>query len=294
MNQTNINSKKESLVITCLLFLLLFIVLFFLKFHSQILIPQLEGGGGGGNIAVNFGDSESGFGKNMESVETAKSKNISKPQKEVAVEALLTNKSDEDVPTILETKITKIKATKTVEKPIVVEKPKVSKSTNDVLANILKSTEKSGDGDDKVAGNKGKTTGSNDANGYNGGRGSGTGTGGGNGSGSGLGTGTGYGSGVGNGRGNGAVNYQLSGRKALKKPDPKYDCNEQGIVVVQIKVNNAGHVIEATAGLKGTTNSASCLTSQAKIAAMNTKFDANADAPEKQVGKIIYNFKLSN
>lgn len=293
MNQTNINSRKESLVITCLLFLLLFIVLFFLKFRSQILIPQLEGGGGG-NIAVNFGDSEFGSGKNMESVAPAKSTNVTQPSKEVVVEALLTNKTDMDVPAILEAKETDIKPTKTVEKPIVLEKPKVSKSTNDALANILKSNSKSGDGDNNVGGNKGKAAGSAKNNGYDGSGGDGNGAGDGNGPGSGLGTGTGYGSGMGNGRGNGAGNYLLSGRKALTKPNPKYDCNEQGIVVVQIKVNNAGRVIEATPGIKGTNNSASCLTSQAKIAALNTKFDANADAPEQQVGKIIYNFKLSN
>ena len=293
MNQVDIKSKKESLVITCLLFLVFFVVLFFLKFDSQILIPQLEGGGGGGNIAVNFGDSEFGSGKNMESIATTKSKIATALSKEIVAEALLTNRSDTDVPAILETKKTDIKPTKTVEKPIVLEKPKVSKSTNDALANILKSNSNSGDGDDNVGGNKGQTTGNTKNNGYSGG-GNGNGSGTGNGSGSGLGTGTGYGSGMGNGRGNGAGNYLLSGRKALTKPNPKYDCNEQGIVVVQIKVNNAGQVIEATPGLKGTTNSASCLTSQAKIAAMNTKFDANADAPEKQVGKIIYNFKLSN
>jgi len=32
---------------------------------------------------------------------------------------------------------------------------------------------------------------------------------------------------------------------------------------------------------------------QAKIAAMNTRWDASSDAPEKQVGKIVYNFNLN-
>jgi hypothetical protein len=63
-------------------------------------------------------------------------------------------------------------------------------------------------------------------------------------------------------------------------------------VVVEISVSSSGNVIGVVTGVKGTTNTAKCLLDQAKIAALNTKFDAKSDAPEKQVGKIIYNFKL--
>ncbi len=288
-----ISHKKQSFAATCLLFLLLLLLLVFLKFNTKIDILQIEGGGGGGDIAVNFGDSDTGMGKNFEAVEPAATRNKQKIAIVEEEDALLTNASDENIAAVPDVKKTKSEPKKIIEKNIVVAKPKVSQSTSDALSNILNSKSKSGDGQDNVGGNKGKSSGSTSANTYGGAGGSGTGTGGGVGSGQGIGTGSGYGSGSGSGRGAGAGNYELSGRKALSKPNPKYNCNEQGIVVVQISVNAAGQVIQAIAGIKGTTNTAKCLTEQAKIAAQNTKFDASATAPEKQVGKIIYNFRLS-
>ena len=115
----------------------------------------------------------------------------------------------------------------------------------------------------------------------------------GNGSGQGIGTGSGYGSGSGAGRGSGNGDYLLGNRKALTKPQPNYVCNEQGKVVVEISVDKTGKVISANAGVRGTTNAARCLLDQAKIAAMNTRWQSDANAPDTQVGKIIYNFKLT-
>jgi hypothetical protein len=63
-------------------------------------------------------------------------------------------------------------------------------------------------------------------------------------------------------------------------------------VVVQVSVDQSGRVISANPGIRGTTNAAKCLLEQAKLAAMNTKWNSDSDAPEKQVGKIIYSFKL--
>ena len=180
----------------------------------------------------------------------------------------------------------------TEPKPVVKSEPKPSKSTADALSSMLNGSN-SGDGNDKTAGNKGKNNGDKNATGYNGGGGSGTGSGGGNGSGQGIGSGSGYGSGSGSGSGNGNGNYQLGNRKALNKPKPNYTCNEQGIVAVQISVDQNGTVISANPGIRGTTNAAKCLLEQAKIAAMNTKWQADPAAPSKQVGKIIYSFNLT-
>ncbi|MGB8705504.1 MAG: energy transducer TonB, partial [Gillisia sp.] len=60
-----------------------------------------------------------------------------------------------------------------------------------------------------------------------------------------------------------------------------------------IEVNQQGQVIKAIPGVKGTTNNASCLTDPARRAALATKFNSDPKAPSKQVGVIIYNFKLS-
>jgi outer membrane biosynthesis protein TonB len=79
----------------------------------------------------------------------------------------------------------------------------------------------------------------------------------------------------------------------LSKPQPDYTCQEQGRVAVQVSVDRNGNTISVTAGVQGTTNTAKCLLDQAKIAAMNTKWQADSNAPEKQVGKIIYTFSLN-
>jgi len=79
----------------------------------------------------------------------------------------------------------------------------------------------------------------------------------------------------------------------LNKAVPDYPCNEEGRVFVSISVNQSGRVIDAQAGIKGTTNSAPCLLNEAKAAALKTTFNADSKAPSKQVGVIIYNFSLS-
>jgi hypothetical protein len=294
MHYSEIEHKKESLIMTTVLFVIVFLLLLFLTFNDKsVTLEELEGGGGGGDIAVNFGNSDFGQGDNYESMEVATPAPKSNQPEKVVAEEIVTDETADDAPAIATTKKPKEQPKKT-EKPVEVQKPKPSKSTTDALANILNSSSsKGGDGDDGIAGNKGKIYGDPKATGYNGGGGSGTGTGGGNGSGEGLGSGSGYGNGSGGGRGNGVGNYQLSGRKVLSKPAPKYTCNEEGTVVVEISVNSSGTVTGAIPGVKGTTNTAKCLLDQAKVAAMNTRFDASDNAPDKQVGKIIYNFKLT-
>jgi outer membrane biosynthesis protein TonB len=285
-----LSNKKKSVVLTSLLFALLFVLFYWLKFSNNTPISLLEGGGGGGEVAVNFGDSEFGSGDNFTSTEAVTPAQAT--PEEVTEDEILTQENTAETAIIPEAK-TADKPKKTTEpKPVVKSEPKPSKSTADALSSMLNGAN-SGDGNDKTAGNKGKNNGDKNATGYNGGGGSGTGSGGGNGSGQGIGSGSGYGSGSGSGSGNGNGNYQLGNRKALNKPKPNYTCNEQGVVVVQISVDQNGTVIAANPGVRGTTNAAKCLLDQAKIAAMNTKWQADPAAPSKQVGKIIYSFNLT-
>lgn len=293
MTFTQIENRKQSLAATSAIFLILFLLLFFLKSTTTIDLAMLEGGGGGGDVAVNFGDSDFGSGDNFTSMESVKSapKQTQQPQ---AVEKEIVVSENDDAPVIANVKKPtekpkKVEEAKPVEKPV----PKPAKSTSDALANLLNGSNTGGDGDDNRAGNKGKSYGDPNASGYSGGGGSGTGSGGGNGSGQGLGTGSGYGNGSGGGRGDGNGNYQLGGRKALSKPQPNYVCDEEGTVVVQISVDKSGRVISANPGIRGTTNAAKCLLDQAKVAAMNTRWQSDEAAPDKQVGKIIYSFKLT-
>ena len=291
--QIEIDSRRKSFVMTTALFVLLFLLFVLLKFANTVDLTELEGGGGGGEVAVNFGDSDMGSGTNYQSMEKVVSApKQAKPTPTAAKEIIVTD--NDDAPAIAEAKKPVEKPKKEeVVKPAEKVIPKPSKSTTDALSNLLNGSSKSGDGDDKVAGNKGKSNGDANAKGYNGGGGSGTGSGGGNGSGQGLGSGSGYGNGNGGGVGNGNGNYRMAGRKFLSKPQPQYTCNEQGIVVVQITVDKSGKVISAQPGIRGTTNAAKCLLDQAKAAAMQTEVNPSEDAPEKQVGTIIYSFKLT-
>jgi hypothetical protein len=298
--KSSLSDKKKSLIMTSIIFGMLILLLFFVRFwppyNPENNVALVDGGGGGGGVTVNFGDSDLGSGANYKS-EVLNVKNEAKPTPAKATpdEAIITHEnttSENDV--VIPTK-EKPKKPAPVEKPVtkpVPEKPKVSNSTNDALSSILKGSKKGGDGDDKAAGNKGKANGSLGSNGYYGSGGSGGGTGGGNGTGNGIGTGSGYGAGSGGGSGGGS-GYSLGTRKALSKPAPKYTCNEEGKVVVEITVDQNGKTISATPGIKGTTNTARCLLDQAKLAAMNTKWESDDNAPAKQVGKIIYNFSLN-
>ena len=103
-------------------------------------------------------------------------------------------------------------------------------------------------------------------------------------------------SGNGGGGSGGDGNYRLGGRLALQKPRPDYPCSEQGRVVVKIYVNRNGKVTRAVPGERipngsATTTTSSCLFGQAKNAALKTTWQAKADAPELQIGYIIYNFR---
>jgi len=294
MQYSEINYKKQSFLITSALFVLLFLLLFYLSFNKQSIILDLEGGGGGGEIAVNFGNNDLGSGENAESIELIQPTPVSKQPEIVVEEKLVTNAADNEVSVnTLEKKSLEIQK-KTIEQPIEVIKPKPSKSTTDALANLLNGNSKGGDGNDNDSGNKGKANGDPKATGYNGGDGTGTGTGsgGGNGSGQGIGTGSGYGSGNSSGSGGGNGNWKLDGRKLSTSSKQVQKCNEYGTVVVQVTVNRNGNVI-ATKYAKGTTNTSQCLLEPAYATAKSYKWQPDNNAPETQIGIITINFKLS-
>lgn len=97
------------------------------------------------------------------------------------------------------------------------------------------------------------------------------------------------------GGGAGQGNYRLGGRKALQKPTPDYPCDESGRVVVKIYVNRQGQVIRSSPGERipggaGSTTASSCLYQQARRAAEKTSWQPDPEAPEVQIGYIIYNF----
>ena len=291
--------QQKSVGLTILVMGLLLLILFFVRFWPPANL-KLMGGGGGGGIEMNFGDSDYGLGDNFKSeVLNVKDEAKQAPTPVTSKDDNVITEDDSEDDVIAMPKNEKAKkptpvVEKTVTKPVVVEKPKVSKNTNDALSNLLNSN-KGGDGNDKTGGNKGRPDGKLSSSGYSGngsGTGSGTGSGSGNGSGSGSGNGSGSGSGDGSGKGSGS-GYFLGNRKALSKPVPNYTCNEEGKVAVQISVDQSGNVVAAKPGVRGTTNAAKCLLDEAKNAAMRTRWEPDSNAAEKQVGLIIYNFSLN-
>lgn len=86
--------------------------------------------------------------------------------------------------------------------------------------------------------------------------------------------------------------YNLGGRKTGDGGlvSPRYAVNEEGTVVVNIKVDPKGNVIDARIG-RGTTTPNTNLRNEALRAARQTKF-TEIDAVNNQEGTITYKFKL--
>jgi colicin import membrane protein len=98
--------------------------------------------------------------------------------------------------------------------------------------------------------------------------------------------------GTGSGTGTSGVSYNLQGRGFQSLPNPKYDYQGEGKVVVEVSVDRSGKVTEATAGAKGSNTLEEYLLSVAKEAALKATFEPKSDAPLKQKGTITYIFKL--
>lgn len=98
--------------------------------------------------------------------------------------------------------------------------------------------------------------------------------------------------GTGSGFGTSGVSYSLSGRGSISLPKPKYDSQEEGIVVVEVTVDRNGNVTKVQGGVKGSTNITDYLIKVSEEAALQAKFEIKSDATEIQKGTITYNFIL--
>ncbi len=259
------------MAITVVLHVIILILLFYVGL--TYLDPPPEDG-----IAVNFGTMDTGSG-NIQPTEAIKSAPTETtppptPQPKTEIKEEVVTQDSEEAPVIKkEEKKVEQKETPVEEKPKETPKkpdPKPDKSTTDALSSLINAPKSDGtaqgsEGNDNTSGDKGDPSGDPNAKSY-------------------YGTGKGL---------DGDGNYLLGGRKALNKEKFQQDCNEAGTVVVSIEVDRSGKVIKAMPGVRGTTNNSSCLLEPAKRAALATRFNADSNAPAKQIGKIIYRFKLS-
>ncbi|NCB27705.1 MAG: hypothetical protein EOM62_19975 [Bacteroidia bacterium] len=91
----------------------------------------------------------------------------------------------------------------------------------------------------------------------------------------------------------GEPSARLAGRTLMGTlPEPEYNVNKSGKVVVRITVDQYGSVISATPGHAGTTVQDNTLWAAAKKAALKAKFNISSSAPAVQEGTITYIFKL--
>lgn len=273
MKILNTTHKRKSAIITSIILVLL--IAGIINFGLRYLDPPEEYG-----LAINFGDSNVGQGEPVVNTKKAPTPKVEEKQevveevketpKEIVKEDIITDDSSKDVPVVEKQQKEKKPTPKEIKKEQPKEKPKSkpSKATTDALNNLLKGNSSDGkpkgEGDDNQQGTKGNEKGDPTSNKY-------------------------YGN-TGNGSGG---NYNLAGRQALSKPKQQPDCQEEGVVVVRIEVDKTGNVIKAIPGVKGSTNTAACLLKPAKEAALLTKWNADADAPSKQIGTITYKFSLT-
>ncbi len=275
----NTTHKRKSAAITSVIMSLLLVAVFFVG--MTYLDPPEEYG-----IAVNFGTSNFGRGDIQPKAPIKTISEVQKVQKEEVVKEQVkqttTAKSEEvitqnteDAIAIQQQKEAKRKADEIARKEqerlaLIEKQQKEEEAKRKRLDNLMKGLKNSdgtatgGEGDDNKDGDKGKKNGDLNADGY-----------------------------YGNGGGGGNGDYQLGNRKPVNRPKPNYICNEEGLIVVRIEVDKNGKVIKATPGVKGSTNTAQCLMSQAKEAALKTTWQADSNAPSKQIGTIKYRFSLS-
>ena len=94
------------------------------------------------------------------------------------------------------------------------------------------------------------------------------------------------------GLGDKGISYSLAGRTPQSLPKPEYNYQAEGIVVVEVTVNQNGNVTKATAGVKGSTTLDNNLLKAAQKAALAAKFDRKPNVAAFQKGTITYHFLL--
>ncbi|WP_411768702.1 energy transducer TonB [Winogradskyella sp. A3E31] len=270
------NSAKITTLLIVILLLLLFVV------GPPYLDPPPEYG-----VAVNFGTTDFGSGSqplsNPRKAEIPKVTEEATPQE--PQQSSETTPKAEDVLTNETAESIAIKKQKEAEAKAKAEADRLQRQKQEAeerkqreeaekkrkLDNLIGGVKNSsgntdgGEGPDSQAGNKGQLDGNPYAPSYFGG----------------------------SGPGKGGVGYGLNGRGRPTRQIYKQDCNEYGLVVVRIEVDQSGRVISARPGERGTTNTHPCLLEPAKKIALSHKWPADSNAPSRQVGFVSINFDVS-
>ena len=275
--QRNKNKAKVWTVIVHIL-LMLWFAFYGLTYQDP---PPEEG------IAINFGYEETGAGQNTQAAPTIPPPTPATPVKTPPVQEEVVTQDVEDAPVIESTddptptkpkevveqpKETTEKPTETVQEPEPDPQPteeelERNNKINNLENRLTKTNPKGGDGKTESGGNQGQIDGDILSPNRTGG----------------------------NGIGN-SGDFFLNGRDVRNKIKPKNDCNKEGTIVVIIRVNSEGRVVEAQGGgnipngqKSDLTNT--CLIPIAEAAAKKTTWTPKSGA-DVQVGYIVYVFEI--
>jgi colicin import membrane protein len=257
-------------------FLLLIFIVF--GFTTPLPLPGEQG------ILVNFGDEETGFGNEEPVLSDSKTNPLNRETKEESADKPIPDESymtqeHEDAPAVK--KVDKPKDKKVEKKPEKKAEPVTENPKTETKKDNKKTEEPVIDPRTKYTGKKTNTgyTGSEGVAGGEGNQGSPDGS-----------TETNY-HGPGGGSGD-SPGFYLNGRNAISLPIPKLDAQKEGKVVVEIKVDRNGTVVNAIPGVKGSTTVDSYLLNISKTAALSSRFDSKPDAADLQTGTIEYTYRL--
>lgn len=269
--------KQKSFAITLVIMSLIVLALLIMKLTNAIIPPDAEDG-----IAITFGTDNMGMGEINPPKPTEETVATEEPTEETpktettpAEQPVLTQNDEEETVVIPKEEVKKKKETPKETKPTAKKPQKPAASTTDALSSVLNASVKNphsgngsgSQGDDNVSGYKGDPKGNPYASSFFGD--------------------SSDGSGSGSGK-----SWGLNGRRYISGEKIFQDCNESGLVIVQIEVDRSGKVVRAKAGEKGTTNKAPCLLDAARKSAMTYRFNADEKAPQTQIGFLSIRFKL--
>ena len=85
----------------------------------------------------------------------------------------------------------------------------------------------------------------------------------------------------------------MANRSFVSKPSVTDGNRRTGKVVVDIRVDKNGNVVYASAGAKGTTITDPGLLQRCEDAVRNSKLNASENAPDNQVGIVVFVFKVN-
>lgn len=269
--------KQKSFAITLVIMSLIVLALLIMKLTNAIILPDEEDG-----IAITFGTDNMGMGEINPPKPTEQTVATEEPTEETpktettpVEQPVLTQNDEEETVVIPKEEVKKKKETPKETKPTPKKPQKPAASTTDALSSVLNASVKNphsgngsgSQGDDNVSGYKGDPKGNPYASSFFGD--------------------SSDGSGSGSGK-----SWGLNGRRYISGEKIFQDCNESGLVIVQIEVDRSGKVVRAKAGEKGTTNKAPCLLDAARKSAMTYRFNADEKAPQTQIGFLSIRFKL--